>query len=161
MKFDIKAKYPAPTATVLKMFMDAEFHKKKLVALGITQSRVLEAGGSGDDFRIRIERKVPLAAPSLIQKFVPAQATVTSEERWNKASKTGKVTIAPAGVPVDIKCTAKFADDAGGCTITYSFDVNAKVPLVGGALEKFIASDMQGKFADEAKAAITLLEPYR
>ncbi|HUR40830.1 MAG TPA: DUF2505 domain-containing protein [Verrucomicrobiae bacterium] len=162
MKIDIKAKYPAPSATVLKMFMDKDFHTKKLKALGIDKSRVLDHAAAGDDFRIKIERKVPLAPPGgAVSKFLPAEATVVSEERWNKASKTGKVKIEPAGVPVEISCTAKFADDAGGCTITYAFDINAKIPLVGGTLEKFIASDMQAKFADEAKAAATLLDPYR
>jgi len=153
MKFDIKAKYPAPSATVLKMFMDKEFHAKKLGVLGITESRVLEHAASGDDFRIKIERKVPLAAPGMISKFVPAKATVVSEEKWNSARKTGQVKVEPQGVPVDIRCNARFADDAQGCTIIYAFEVSAKVPLVGGALEKFIASDMEAKFADEAKAA--------
>lgn len=161
MKFDIKAKYPAPSAVVLKMFMDKDFHTKKLQKLGITESRVLDSGGSGDDFRIKIERKVPLAAPGVVSKFVPAKATVVSEEQWNKAAKTGKVKVEPQGVPVEIKATARFADSGDTCTITYAFDVNAKVPLVGGTLEKFIASDMEAKFADEAKAAISLLDSYR
>lgn len=161
MKFDIKAKYPAPSATVLKMFMDKEFHARKLVALGIARSRVLEHDAKGDDFRIKVERKVPLNAPGMVKKFVPAEATVVSEERWNAAKKTGTVKVEPAGVPVDIRCNARFTDDAQGCVITYAFEVSARVPLVGGALEKFIASDMESKFADEARAAITLLGPYR
>lgn len=161
MKFDIKARYPAPSAVVLKMFTDREFHQKKLGVLGIQKSRVLEHDTKGDDFRIKIERKVPLDAPGVIKKFIPAEATVVSEEKWNRASKSGTVKIEPAGVPVDIRCTARFADDAQGCVITYAFDVSARVPLVGGALEKFIASDMQAKFADEARAAATLLDPYR
>ena len=161
MKFDIKARYPAPSAVVLKMFMDKDFHQKKLGVLGIAKSRVLEHDAKGDDFRIKIERKVPLNAPGMVKKFVPAEATVVSEERWNGAKKTGTVKVEPAGVPVDINCTARFADDAQGCTITYAFEVSARVPLVGGTLEKFIASDMEAKFADEAKAAATLLGPYR
>ena len=64
-------------------------------------------------------------------------------------------------MPVEIRCTARFADDAQGCTITYAFDVTAKVPFVGGTLEKFIAADMESKFAEEARAAVTLLDPYR
>ena len=161
MKIDIKARYPASSAVVLKMFMDKEFHTKKLGVLGIQKYKVLDHVASGDDFRIKIERKVPLDAPGVVKKFVPAEASVSSEEKWNRASKTGAVKIEPAGIPVEIRCTAKFADDAGGCTITYAFDINARVPLVGGALEKFIASDMQAKFAEEAKAATTLLDPYR
>lgn len=161
MKFDIKARYAAPSAVVLKMFMDKEFHARKLGVLGIAKSRVLEHDARGDDFRIRIERKVPLNAPGIVKKFVPAEATVVSEERWNAAKKTGTVKVEPAGVPVDIRCKARFADDAQGCVITYAFEVDARVPLVGGALEKFIASDMETKFADEARAAASLLDPYR
>ena len=161
MKFDIKARYPAPSAVVLKMFMDKEFHAKKLVVLGIQKSRVIEHAAAGDDFRIKVERKVPLNAPGMIKKFIPAEATVVSEEKWNRAKKTGSVKVEPAGVPVEIRCTARFADDAQGCTVIYAFEVNARVPLVGGALEKFIASDMESKFAEEAKAAATLLDPYR
>jgi len=161
MKFDIKARYPAPSAVVLKMFTDKDFHTKKLGVLGIQKYKVLEHDAKGDDFRIKIERKVPLDAPGIIKKFVPAEASVASEEKWNRASKSGAVKIEPAGIPVEIRCTARFADDAQGCVITYAFDVTAKVPFVGGALEKFIASDMQSKFADEAKAAATLLDPYR
>ena len=161
MKFDIKARYPAPSEVVLKMFMDKEFHAKKLVVLGIQKSRVIEHAAAGDDFRIKVERKVPLNAPGMIKKFIPAEATVVSEEKWNRAKKTGSVKVEPAGVPVEIRCTARFADDAQGCTVIYAFEVNARVPLVGGALEKFIASDMESKFAEEAKAAATLLDPYR
>lgn len=161
MKFDIKARYPAPSAVVLKMFCDKAFHEKKLAAMGLARSRVLEHEAKGDEFRIRIERKVPLQAPGMVKKFVPAEATVTSEERWNQAQKNGRVRIEPAGIPVDINCTARFADDAQGCVITYAFDVNARVPLVGGALEKFIASDMESKFADEGRAAAALVDAYR
>ena len=161
MKIDIKAKYPAPSAVVLKMFMDKEFHEKKLGVLGVTQFKIVGHDAKGDDFRIKIERKVPLAPPGMISKFVPANATVVSEERWNRASKTGKVKVEPQGIPVEISSSVRFADDAGGCTIIYAFEINAKVPLVGGTLEKFIASDMETKFAAEAKAAVTLLDPYR
>ena len=161
MKFDIKAKYPASSAVVLKMFTDKEFHAKKLGVLGIAKSRVLEHDDKGDDFRIKVERKVPLNAPGVVKKFIPAETTVVSEERWNRAKKTGAVKVEPVGVPVEIKAGVRFADDAQGCTITYAFDVTARVPLVGGALEKFIASDMESKFAEEARAAITLLGPYK
>jgi len=161
MKFDIKARYPAPAATVLKMFMDKDFHTRKLQVLGIAKSRVLDHAASGDDFRIKVERKVPLDAPALVKKFIPAETTVVSEERWNSVKKTGAVKVEPVGVPVEIKCTARFADDAQGTTITYAFDVTAKVPFVGGALEKFIAADMESKFAEEARAAISLLGPYK
>jgi len=88
MKFDIKARYPAPSTVVLKMFMDKEFHAKKLQVLGIQKSRVLEHSATGDDFRIKVERKVPLDAPGIVKKFIPAEATVTSEEKWNRAARS-------------------------------------------------------------------------
>ncbi len=161
MKFEIKARYPAPSAVVIKMFCDKDFHTRKLEALGLSKYQVLDHKTDGASFRIRIERKVPMAPPGIISRLVPAEASVTSEERWDATQKTGKVKVEPAGIPVEITCTASIADAGQGSVVTYLWDVKARVPLIGGALEKFVASDMEKKMADEAKAAITLVDSYR
>lgn len=157
MKHEIKAKYPAKSDVVLKMFTDKEFHTRKLQAMGLKNYRVLECTGGANDFRIKIERKVPTEAPALVKKFIPAETTAVNEERWNSAKKTGVVQVQPQGVPVEMSCTASFKDEGAGCVITYVWDVKAKVPLVGGALEKFVCSDMDKRLADETRAAIGLL----
>jgi len=161
MKFETKARYPVSSDIVLKMFSDPSFHTKKLVAMGLTRHKVLEQKADGAEFRIKIERKVPLDAPGMLKKFFPADTTVVSEERWNKTAKTGKVRVEPAGVPVDMTCQATLADAGGECVVTYVWDVKARVPLVGGALEKFVCSDMEKRMGEESRAGAALAKDYR
>lgn len=161
MKLEIQSRYPVPAAVVMKMFMDPAFHTGKLQALGMNKFRVLEQKSQGDDFHIRIERKVPLDAPALIRKVVPAETTAVSEERWNRSTMRGQVRVEP-GVPVEMSCEASMADVAGGgCLVRYLWEVRAKVPLIGGALEKFIGSDLESKMVEETRAAAGMLDAYR
>ncbi|MBI2384279.1 MAG: DUF2505 domain-containing protein [Gammaproteobacteria bacterium] len=161
MKHEMKARYPASSEVVLKMFSDPAFHTRKLEAMGLSKFTVLSQGLDGDEFHIRIERRVPLDAPGVVKKVVPAESSVVNEERWNLKKKTGRVIAEPKGIPIDMSCTASFKDDGKDCVITYVWDVRAKVPLIGGALEKFVCSDMERRFADETRAAIPLLAGYR
>ena len=161
MRFEIKARYPASSAVVIKMFSDKDFHTRKLDALGLRKYQVLKHESTDKEFSIRIERKVPMAPPGIISKLVPAEASVTSEERWNLAQKTGRIKVEPAGIPVEITGTASMTDAGKECVITYLWDARARIPLVGGTLEKFIAADMEKKMVDETRAAVSLLGSYR
>lgn len=160
MKLEIQSRYPASAAVVMRMFMDPAFHTGKLEALGLMKYRVLEQKAEGDNFRIRIERKVPLDAPAMIRKVVPAETTAVSEERWNRGTMKGRVSVEP-GVPLDMSCEASMSDVAGGCLVRYAWEIRAKVPLIGGSLEKFIGSDLERKMVDETRVAVGLLEKYR
>jgi hypothetical protein len=159
MKHTILAKYPVSAAAVLKMFSNKEFHTRKLDSMGY-KYRVLDSKAAGKEFSISIERKVPMDAPALIKKLIPAETTVVNEESWNAAAKTGRVKVMPKGVPVEVSCTATLKDEAGGCVINYSWDISARVPLVGGALEKFVAGDMDRRLADETAAAVKLAKEF-
>lgn len=159
MKHRIESRYAVPPDVIRRMFADPAFHIAKLEALGLQKYRVLDQGVQGEEFRIRIERKVPLDAPALVKKVVPAETTAVSEEIWNTRSGQGRVRIEP-GVPVDMSCEAQITGDARSCVVSYLWDVRARVPLIGGALEKFICSDLEAKMRDETRAATGLLGRY-
>ncbi|HKY90340.1 MAG TPA: DUF2505 domain-containing protein [Nevskiaceae bacterium] len=159
MKQEIKARYPAPAAAVIKMFSDPAFHEQKLKALGIARFQVLASSKKGDEFSIRIERKVPVDLPVPGMKGV--EATAVHEERWNAATKSGRVEVDAKGVPATIACQAKFADDADGCTLTYTWTIESRVPLVGGKIEKAIASDMVKMSAPETQVGVERVDEYR
>ncbi len=161
MKFDFKARYPAPASAVIKMFCDKDFHSRKLEALGLPKYQVLEHKFDGKEFRIRMERHVPMQVPGLIKKLIPAETRVINDERWDVAKRTGKVKVEPQGVPVEMTCTAAMADEGGGCVVTYRWEVTARVPLLGGTLEKFVVGDMEKKMAEETSVGVTLVNAYR
>lgn len=161
MKHRTVSKYPAPSATVLKMFSDPAFHQKKLEALKLPKFQILEQKASGSEFRIRVERHVPVDAPGAVKKFVPAVSKVVNEEIWNSASKSGKVKAEPQGVPVTITCTVACKDEGTGCAFTYDWNIEARIPFVGGVLEKFVASDMEQRMAEETRIGAQLLAGYK
>lgn len=161
MKHQSQARYPAPADVVMRMFTDRNFHTRKLDAMGLKNYQILDHALEGADFRIRIRRKVPMQAPALVKKFFPAESTVVNEERWNSKSRTGSVLVEPQGVPLEMSCLTALKDQGGECVVSFDWTVKAKIPLVGGALEKFVISDMERLAAEETAIAIRMLKDYR
>ena len=160
MKHQSQARYPAPSDVVMRMFTDKNFHTRKLDAMGLKNYQILDHALEGADFRIRIRRKVPMQAPALVKKFFPAESTVVNEERWNTKSRTGSVLVEPQGVPLEMSCLTALKDQGGECIVSFDWTVKAKIPLVGGALEKFVVSDMERLAAEETVIAIRMLKDY-
>ncbi len=158
-RHEMKAHYPAPADTVLRMMTDRAFHTRKLEGMGLRQYQVLDHASSGDDFRIRIERKVPVQMPGM--KKAAGETSVINEESWNRATRSGRVRVEPAGMPVEMNADHSIADEGDGSVITFVWTIDAKIPMVGGTLEKFIVSDMENRAAEETRAAVALLDAYR
>lgn len=156
MKHEIRSRYPVSTDVILRMFANPDFHAAKLKGLALKSFKVLEQESRGDEFRIRIERKVPLDAPALVKKVVPSETSATSEERWNLKTRKGKVSIEP-GIPVDMSCEVTIKDVGAECLVTYTWEVRAKIPLIGGPLERFICSDLEAKMVDETRVTASLI----
>jgi hypothetical protein len=160
MKHEIRSRYPVSSEVVMRMFADPGFHTAKLQGLGLKSYKVLDHQAKGDEFRIKIERKVPLDAPALVRKVVPAETSATSEERWNLKTRKGTVSIDP-GIPVDMSCEVSMADVGAECVVTYVWDVRARIPLIGGPLERFICSDLESKMVEETRVTASLIPQYR
>ncbi|MEQ1438835.1 DUF2505 domain-containing protein [Fontimonas sp. SYSU GA230001] len=158
MKHEMQARYPAPADVVIRMMTDREFHTRRLERLGTSRYRVLEHAFDGQDFRIRIERHVPVRMPGLKGG---AETVVVNEERWNVATRAGSVVVEAGGMPVQMSCTTRIADDGDGCVLRFDWDIDASIPLVGKTLEKFIVADMEQRAEGETAAGISLLDAYR
>lgn len=160
MKHEMKARYPASSAVVLKMFSDLAFQTDKLDALGYAgKYKVLGHSKDAKSFNVRIERKVPIQLPGM-GKNVP-ESTVVNDETWNLAGKTGTVTVDVKGMPLAVSCVTAMADEGKECVISYQWEVKSKIPLIGGTIEKMVIADMTKKANEETVAAIALLKGYR
>jgi hypothetical protein len=155
------ARYPAAAATVLKMMTDRKFHERKLAAQDLTSYRILEHDFDGQDFRIRIERKVPVQAPGMIKKAAGSETTVVSEETWNVATGSGRIVVTTQGMPVEMSCEVSLADDGGDSIYSQQWTVSARIPVVGGTIERFIVSDIGNRAAEETRIATEILLDYR
>lgn len=161
MKHETTARYPAPAAVVMRMFTDRDFHTRKLDQMGLRSYAVLDHAFDGQHFRIRVERVVPIDVPGLLKKVVPTESRVVNDEHWDAKTFTGKVLVEPKGMPLDIACSTTMSNDKNGCLIRYQWNLKARVPLIGGALEKFIIGDMETRANEETRIALTMLDDYR
>ena len=160
LKQTLTARYPTTSAVVIKMFTDKKFHVAKLEGTGLAGYTVLDHQFDGKEFSMKVERRVPMNAPGVVKKFFGAETKVVNDEAWSVKTKTGKVKVQPAGVPVEMTCTASMADEGKSCVVTYLWDINARIPLVGGTLEKFVAGDLEKRSAEETELAIKQIKDY-
>lgn len=160
MKHTTQARYPASSDVVMKMFCDTAFHTRKMDMLGV-RYEVLEDGSDGDEYRIKAVRHVPIEASGIVKKIMPETTTVVNDESWRMSDKTGAVVIETKGVPMDMSCSAHMRDEGDECIVQYDWDVKARIPLGGGALEKFVINDMKKGEAREREIGISCLDQYR
>lgn len=160
MKHKTQDRYPASSDVVIKMFTDPDYHVRKLEKLGL-EHEVLGSDSSGDNFQMKVKRYVPIEAAGIVKKILGSTTEVTNDEQWNTADKTGAVTVETKGVPLDMSCTASMSDDGDECIVEYDWNIKARIPLGGGALEKFVAGDMGKSQAKELEVAHSLLDDYR
>ena len=160
MKLQTKDRYPASSDVVIKMFSDPDYHVKKMNKLGI-KHEILSSNTAGDEFTIKAKRYMPIDASGAVKKVLGETTEVTNTESWHVSNKTGAVAVETKGVPLKMSCTGKMVDVGDECDVIYDWEINAKIPLVGGALEKFVAGDMQKSQAKELAVAHTLLADYK
>jgi hypothetical protein len=160
MKHHSQVRFPASPEVVMRMFTDRDFHTRKLDAMGLKNYQVLDHAFDGKDFRIKIQRRVPVQAPGVVKKFISGESTVVNEERWNVKSRTGAVLVEPVGLPLEMSCQTKLGGGPGECLVSYDWILHGKVPLIGGALEKFAVADMERRAAEENEIAMRLLRDY-
>lgn len=162
MKQRMQMRYPASAATVLRMMTQVDFHTAKLQRLGISGYQLLDQQRDAERFSVRIRRRVPIEVPvpALLQKLVPAQLLVVHEDRWTLADARGEVIFEFQGLPLQLACCTALQDADGGCVLSYDWEVQAKVPMVGGAVEMLLLADLEKKLAAETRVGIELLARF-
>ena len=159
----IEVRFPASSDVVIKAFTDKQFHLDKVDALGSTNVKLLDENADPDNFFVEISRQMPVEAdiPRALRSLVPSTVGVTHKDAWSASEKTGFIKIELSGLPIQISADVSLRDEGSECVYRYVWHLKAKVPLVGGKLEKLIAKDMDEKIPQETEASIPLLDAYR
>jgi hypothetical protein len=148
VKQKLEGRYPAPSDVVIKMMTDRKFYTDRLELQGLKEYEVTDHRFDGKDFSISIKRKIgPIA--------------VTSAESWNVAGKAGRIVVELQGMPMEVSCTTALVDRGQECALVYDWEINSKVPIVGGKIEKQFAGENEKAIPEQTRLGVELLKNYR
>jgi hypothetical protein len=161
MKVQAEIRYPRPPADVSVMLADPDFQDAKCKATGALRHAV-DVTADGDRLRISTERELPTDRfPDFVKSFVGSSLTVNQVDDWDPpgadGSRTGSITVTVSGAPIRLTGTQRLTVDGTGARTEIVAEVKAKIPLIGGRVEKAAEPAIMGAVKAEQKVASTWL----
>ena len=157
-KVTAKHFYSFDSDTLIKAFNDPSVVEAKLLDSGAKDVTVdltqTEAG-----FTVSIERTMPADVPSVLKAVLGEWNIVKQTETWTGSPEQGyecALNIEIDGVPV--KITGNMTITSSGILTTnhVEIEISSSIPLMGGQMEKFVASSIEKSIAQE----FTFLKQY-
>lgn len=152
---------PLSAADAAAMYADPSYAEIRKNALGASSVTSTVDGDPSGAFTVRTELSLPTdRVPEVARRFVGSSLTVREEQSWDAPAADGArsgrnrldVVGMPAGMVASIRLTP--AGEAAS-TLEIDGDLTAKVPLIGGRLEKAAAPYISQVLRVEQKAAAT------
>jgi len=157
MKIAKSIEYAATPEEVFAVLSDAKFQEAKCAATAaIRHSASVKTVGDRTVFTT--ERILPSSGlPDFAKSMVGDTLKVSETQDWGPASddgsRQGTVEMGVAGVPIVLNGTLSLAPGGAGTVETIDAELKAKVPLIGGKIEKAAAPPIEEAIDIEARTA--------
>ena len=143
MKITETFEYAAAPEQVFAMLADPAFQAAKCEATHPI-SHTASVTPKGDQTEIVTRRVLPTDDfPDFAKSMIGAKIAVTETVIWSRASvdgsRTGTISLSIGDAPISMNGTMKLAPSAVGTRIEIDGDLKAKIPLIGGKIEKAAA----------------------
>ncbi|BBY29228.1 DUF2505 domain-containing protein [Mycolicibacterium sediminis] len=115
---------------------------------------VLDTFDRADDGSVTVTTSQDLrrdALPGVLGKLYPADLTIHRYERWRPTGPrefAGDIDVRAVGAPLTGSGTAFLAAEGVGSRLTFAGTVAFKLPVVGGRIEGYLATQMRQAIAD-------------
>jgi len=130
--------YDAPPQAVFEMLADPAFREAACNAMGVVSAEVtLERTGTGFTLTVDQEQRTD-DLPSFARTFAGATTRAVQHEAWSDTT-SGTVRIEAPGKPTTVTGTVTLRAEGSGTREVVELDVEVKVPLIGGKLEKLMS----------------------
>ena len=154
MKIATTMDYAGTPEEVFAVLSDQAFQEAKCAATAaIRYSAAVKANGGGAT--ITTERILPAdGLPDFARSMVGETLKVVETQTWGApaadGSRSGTVEMSVAGVPVALNGTLALAPGGAGTVEKLDAELKAKVPLIGGKIEKAAAPPIEEAIDIEA-----------
>jgi hypothetical protein len=168
VRLTAEIRYAADPMTVFGMLTDHAFQERKLTGTGAVSHQVSVRPTPDGGAVVSSSRALPTdQVPDAFRALVGERLTITQTETWGPAdasgARTGTLEVSVAGTPVRLTAALSLSGSDGGsppsgatspagCLERVDGELKARVPLVGGRIEK--AAEPAVRAAIEAEERI-------
>ena len=155
MKISRTFQYAAPPAAVFAMMANPAFQARKLEEAGAL-SHTESVTPKGDQTEILTSRVMSTGHfPDFARKLTGPELTVSETILWSPAggdgSRTGTINIAVGTLPIAMVGTVRMTPTGDGTEIDVNGDLKARIPLMGGKIEKAAEGPIVSAIDSEAE----------
>ena len=169
MRVTSTIRYDAGPDEVYSMLTDPAFQDRKLKGTGALawEVEVLPAGaGAAAGATVRTSRALPTAnIPDLFRSAVGTTLRLVQVETWGgpdpDGGRSGTVTVEVQGAPIRFSGTLRLSPAAGGTQELVDGELKARIPLVGGRVEKAAAPALEAAIQAEERSGRAWLAGQR
>ena len=153
MKISATFDYSATPQRVFAMLTDAEFQNRKCIATGAL-SHSVSISTERDRTIIINHRDMPTDGfPDFVKSMVGATLAVTETQNWGPPSddggREGSIKVHLGGAPVDLVGVLSLAPADRGSLESVDANLKARIPLLGGKIEKAAAPAIESAIGVE------------
>ncbi len=139
---------------VYQLLTDPDFLVERSTALG-ELSADAEVEEYDDETVVKMTREVKRELPSVLAKMFNPVQIMKMEETWRRDGDdwSGDFAITVEGQPVKLSAEFSLKANGSGCVYAIKHACKAKIPLVGGKVEKFVLSQAEDGAKQELEFA--------
>lgn len=144
--------------TVWELLSDPQFRVDRSEALGEFNAEC-EVEADDDSATVTMSRDVERDLPSVLAKVFSSRQSLSFVERWQWDGEgwSGTLQVDVQGQPVKITADFSLTSDGDGCVYEITHYCKAKIPLVGGKVEKFVLAETDKGAVEELEYLISAL----
>lgn len=124
---------------------DPDFLVERSIGIGEISADAEVAEDEDGKVYVSMTRQVTRDLPSFLAKVFDSKQTLQMEEEWVQDGESwlGKGVYTVEGQPVEIKTNIELKPQGDASVYCIKFDAKAKIPMIGGKVEKFIKSNCE------------------
>ncbi|MCL4746388.1 MAG: DUF2505 family protein [Burkholderiaceae bacterium] len=147
----MQEKFSAPIETVYAALTDPKFLEERCLELGeISASCKVKKSAGGHT--VTMKRQVKRELPGFLSKLFNPVQTIVIEEKWSDDDDGGmqaSYRLEVIGQPVEVSATISLRPSGKGCVYEISHRAKARIPLIGGQVERFVLGQTEAGCKDE------------
>ncbi len=147
----ITYEYPSHPDAVIALLRDPEFLRRRAEAAGESNVQV-EVEEVGDGVRVVTKRDKAVELPSFAKRMFQPSNRIIEDTTWRRNGDqwVAEYEIEIQGIPGQVRGRSSLVPTAAGCRYESSFEVTARIPVVGGKLEGFVAERVEEQLRSNA-----------